>query len=230
MRTLIVLHGWKQEPADWERTPIAQYAEKYSFALVCPAMRTTLYESKYYPETVLRWASIPGGEYVINVLIKYLKKEYGLATERGMTGIFGISTGGRGAILLAATYPQLFGAAAALSGDYDSASLKRDRLLISVYGSYDKNRDRWEGEVNLLARAPGLKNTPVFLGHGGRDAVVPPIQTKMMADRILELNRKQSGFDLTYQPEKSTGAGHDWNYWARLVPDVMDFFDKKLGK
>src|SRR5208337_1610597 len=93
-RTILVLHGWRQDPGDWERnTPVAWYADKYNFVLVCPAMRTTLYESKYYPETVSKWAAMPGGEYVVKILMEYVRKNYGLATERELTGIFGISTG-----------------------------------------------------------------------------------------------------------------------------------------
>jgi poly(3-hydroxybutyrate) depolymerase len=230
-RTLIVLHGWRQDPGDWERnTPIAEFADKYNFVLVCPAMRTTLYETKYYPETVTKWAPMPGGEYVAKILMEYIRKNYGLATERGLTGIFGISTGGRGALLLASKYREVFGAVAALSGDYDSVSLKNDRLLVSVYGPYNKNRGRWEDEVNIIKMTERLKNTPVFLGHGGRDSVVPAIQTQMMAERIAGLNREQGGYDLTYEREKSAASGHDWNYWAALVPDVMDFFDRKLSK
>jgi S-formylglutathione hydrolase FrmB len=230
-RTLIVLHGYRQKPGDWETgTPIAEYADRYGLVLVCPAMTTTLYESKYYPETVNKWAPIPGGEYVSKVLIGFLQKNFNLARERERTGIFGISTGARGALLLAAQHQKIFGAAAGLSGDYDSVSIKNDRLLMSVYGPYDGNPDRWENEVNILKLAENLKKTPVFLGHGTRDAVVPPPQTKMLADRLKELAVEKGGYELMVDQEKSNGSGHDWTYWGRLIPDVLTFFDQKLEK
>ncbi|OHD65024.1 MAG: hypothetical protein A2176_04555 [Spirochaetes bacterium RBG_13_51_14] len=230
-RTLIVLHGFRQQPGDWEKsTPIAEYADAYRFVLVCPAMSTTLYESKYFPETENKWAPVPGGEYIMKVLIPFLRSRFGLAVDRERTGIFGISTGARGALLLAARHNDVFGAAAGLSGDYDSASLKQDRLVISVYGPYDANKERWEDEVNIIKLAERLKKTPVFLGHGARDSVVLPPQTKMLSERLTELHNDRGGYELEVDQEKSRNAGHDWNYWASMVPDVLRFFDQKLGK
>ncbi len=230
-RTLIVLHGYRQQPSDWENgTPVADYADRYGFVLVCPAMSTTLYESKYFPETVNRWAPQPGGVFISKTLIGFLRKNFGLARERENTGIFGISTGARGALLLAAQHKKLFGAAAGLSGDYDSESIKNDRLLISVYGYYESNRERWEEEVNIIRLAENLKKTPVFLGHGTRDAVVPPPQTKMLVDRLAQLAADRGGYELVVDKEKSDGAGHDWKYWGSLVPEVFAFFDKSLKK
>jgi len=230
-RTLIVLHGFRQKPGDWETgTLIAEYADRYGMVLVCPAMTTTMYESKYYPETVNKWAPIPGGEYISTILIGFLRKNFNLAKERECTGIFGISTGARGALLLAAQHREIFGAAAGLSGDYDAVSIKNDRLLVSVYGPYDGNRDRWENEVNILKLAENLQKTPIFLAHGTRDSVVPPPQTAMLAERLKELAAEKTGYELVVDQEKSNGSGHDWMYWGRLVPDVLMFFDQKLKK
>ncbi|MBP7735003.1 MAG: prolyl oligopeptidase family serine peptidase [Spirochaetes bacterium] len=230
-RTLIVLHGYRQQPSDWENgTPVTEYADRYGFVLACPAMTTTLYESRYFPETVNRWAPQPGGVFISKTLIEFLKKNFGLAKDRGTTGIFGISTGARGAVLLAAQHRKIFGAAAGLSGDYDSESIKNDRLLISVYGYYESNKERWEEEVNIIKLAENLKKTPVFLGHGTNDGVVPPPQTTMLADRLMQLAADKGGYEVVVDSEKSKGAGHDWKYWGSLVPEVFAFFDKKLGK
>jgi S-formylglutathione hydrolase FrmB len=230
-RTLIVLHGYRQQPSDWENgTPVAEYADQYGFVLVCPAMSTTLYESQYFPETVNRWAPQPGGVFISNTLIEFLRKNFGLARERETTGIFGISTGARGAILLAAQHKKIFGGAAGLSGDYDSESLKNDRLLVSVYGHYETNMERWDGEVNIIRLAENLKKTPVFLGHGTQDAVVPPPQTALLAERLKQLAADKGGYELVVDKEKSNGAGHDWKYWGSLVPEVFAFFDQKLSK
>ena len=231
VRTLIVLHGYSQKPGDWESgTPIAAYADRYNFVLVCPAMTTTLYESKYFPETENRWAPVPGGEYIASILLPFVRKHYGLAADRSRTGIFGVSTGGRGALLLAAQHADLFGAATGLSGDYDSATMKRDRILLSVYGSYDLNPERWEDEVNVLKLAVNLKKTPVFLGHGTNDPIVPPPQTQMLVDRLEGLRKAKGGYECVVDREKSRNAGHDWRYWGSLVPDVLKFFDRTLAK
>jgi len=231
-RTLLVLHGYRQQPIDWERnTPIAEYADRYGIVLICPAMSTTLYESQYYPETTNRWAPIPGGTYVMDILLPYLRKYYRLADDRGRTGIFGISTGGRGALLLASLHPEAFAAAAGISGDYDPVSMRYDRLLISIYGYYDSHRARWENDDNILRLAPRLKKTALFLAHGGRDNVVPPSQTEALASLLSRLRTEEGeGYECVVERAVSGEAGHDWAYWARLVPAVMKFFDEKLRR
>ncbi|MBN1496582.1 MAG: prolyl oligopeptidase family serine peptidase [Spirochaetes bacterium] len=230
-RTLIVLHGYRQTPADWEkRTPIAAYADRYGFVLVCPAMATTLYESKYYPETVNRWAPVPGSKFIADVLMPFIRKNFGLGKSRKNTGIFGISTGARGALMLAARHPKMFGAAAGLSGDYDSSSMKNDRILTQVFGAYEEHRERWEEEANVLKRAAALKKTPVYLGHGGRDRVVPPMQTDLLAGCLRRLAEESGGDEPVVEEAMSAAAGHDWGYWAAMVPEVLAFFDERLKR
>ena len=231
VRTLVLLHGYRQSPGDWElRTPAARYADEYGFVLVCPAMSTTLYESAYYPETVNRWAPVPGSRFVTEVLIPFVRERYGLARKRDLTGVYGISTGARGALLLAARNSDVFGAAAGLSGDYDASSMRRDRILTSVYGRYEDHPERWEGEVNILALAERLRKTPVYLGHGTRDGVVPPQQTDLLARKLGDLRGRGRGYPCEVEREKSEGAGHDWNYWGGLTPGVFAFFDRHLGR
>ncbi len=230
-RTLVLLHGYRQSPEDWaRRTSVAGYADEYGFALVCPAMTTTLYESRYFPETVNRWSPVPGSEYVMEILIPFVRKRFGLAMKRNRTGIFGISTGARGALLLAARYSGDFGAAAGLSGDYDASSMRKDRILTSVFGPYEDHRERWEAEVNILARTDRLRKTPVFLGHGTRDGVVPPQQTDLLARSLARLRGSGRGYECVVEKEKSDGAGHDWSYWGALTPDVFEFFDGRLNR
>jgi len=230
-RTILLLHGWRQRPSDWEnKTPVAESADAYGFALACPSMGSTLYESRYYPETTNKWAAMPGGRYIVEVLIPFLKDKFRLATERELTGVFGISTGARGAILLASQHGSIFGAVAGLSGDYDFLSMRNDRLLASVYGPFTHHASRWEEEADLIRLAKNLKETPVFLGHGERDAVVPCAQTKMLAEKLKELHEREGGYELVYDRERGVNAGHDWTYWAGMVPEVMGFFDRSLKK
>ena len=230
-RTLIALHGYKQRMSDWEnRTPVKKFADKYNFVLVCPDMGTTLYESKYYKETTNRWAPVPGGVFISKILIKYLKKNFNLARRRDKTGIFGLSTGARGALLLAAKHNSIFSAAAGMSGDYDPVSMPHDRLLTSIYGSYQQNKKRWKDDDNILKLAGNLKRISVFLSHGGQDRVVPKKQTFILAIKLIQLKKKRGGYELVYQPKKSKYYQHDWRYWSLMVPGIFKFFDKRLDK
>lgn len=228
-RTLIVLHGYGQNMKSWEQnSDIEGFANKYGFALVCPDMGKTLYETSYYPETTVKWAPLPGGKFVAEALIKFLRDNFNLANVREKTGILGLSTGARGAVILAAKYPDRFGAAAGLSGDYDPTIMTNDRLLISIYGPHDKFEDRWEKDASVLYHAEGLKNTPVYLSHGSKDMVVSSEQSMIMAIRLKQLQKDFGGYPIVFKEKK--GKLHDWGFWAYSLSEMMGFFDEKLAK
>ncbi len=226
-RTLIGLHSYKGGFRDWEKnTAIESYADKYNFIIVCPNMGKTIYETEFFPETTKKWNGIPGGKFIVDILIPYVIKNFGISLEGNRIGIFGNSTGGRGALLLAASYPQIFGAAAGLSGDYDPLSMPNDRLLTSVYGNFKNFRARWENKDNIIKLAENLFNIPVFIAHGEKDQVVPFEQSRILAIRLLQLRKKRGGFILGYQLKKY--KFHDWGFWRLMTPQMMSFFNEYL--
>ena len=228
-RVLIALHGYGANLREWELgSTIEKLANDLNFVIVCPDMGNTVYESKFYPETTVKWAGIPGGKFVSENLINYLNNTFALAYEREKTGIFGLSTGGRGAMLLSALHTDIFGAAAGLSGDYDPLAMPRDRLLTAVYGDIKQFEERWKTDDNIINLADKLINTPVYISHGDKDSVVPKEQSWIFAIRLKQLQKKMGGFDITYFEKKY--SMHDWRYWGSMLPEVMDFFNKKLKK
>ncbi len=229
VRTLIGLHAHGGTNRDWSRHPaIVQFADKYDIALVFPAMGTTLYESRYYPETTNKWNPMPGGRWMGEVLVPFLRARLGLARERIRTGIFGNATGARGAVLMACRYPAVFGATAGMSGDYDAISMIEDRLFTSVYGDMNKFRQRWENDDNVIKLAANLKGTPVFLTHGEKDRTVPYEQSNILAIRILQLKKELGDYRVEYYLRYY--RFHDWGLWAGMIPAMMGFFDKTLAK
>ena len=229
VRTLIIFHGYRGGQGDWNNnTRISALADQYSFVLVCPSMGTTLYESVYFPETVNKWGPLPGGLFVSDVLVPYLRKKFSVATKAGFTGVFGNSTGGRGALLAAARNPGFFGAAGGVSGDYDSASMPHDRLLASVYGPYKDFKERWQNTDNLMEMAVNLKGIPVFLAHGDKDMIVEKEQAILLSMRLNQLEKKGGSYPKVSKiyPYKM----HDWDCWRIALSDAMIFFDGNLSK
>ncbi len=226
-RTLIGLHSHKGSYRDWgKHTPIERYADMYNFIIVCPNMGNTIYETEYFPETTNKWNGIPGGRWIVGVLIPYLQENFAIPLKGNRIGIFGNSTGGRGALLLAASYPQIFGAAAGLSGDYDPISIPNDRLLTSVYGNFKDFRARWENKDNIIKLAENLRDIPVFIAHGEKDMVVPFEQSRILAIRLLQLRKKSGEFILEYHLKKY--KFHDWSFWGLMTPQMMSFFNENL--
>ena len=227
-RVLFALHGWNANHLEWgANSNITALAEKYNMVIVCPNMKRSLYETAYYNETTIKWSGMPGGKYFGEVLIPYLQKTFALAYDREKTGIMGLSTGGRGAILMAETYPHYFSATAGFSGDYSPEEMTHDRLLRSIYGEYRTFPDRWKNNDNPLHMAENLKDIPVFLSHGGKDKVVSPTQTQIM---IIKLNMLHRNGTIKHRPavQNFPNHSHDWLYWRAVLPHAMSFFDEHL--
>jgi putative tributyrin esterase len=226
-KVLIALHGYGANMREWElNSYIEKLANDFNFVIVCPDMGNTIYESKFYPETTVKWAGIPGGKFISENLINYLNNTFSLAYDREKIGIFGLSTGGRGAMLLSALHPDIFGAAAGLSGDYDPLAMTHDRLITSVYGNFKQFEERWKTDDNIMKLADKLINTPLFISHGERDSVVPKEQSWIFAIKLKQLKKKMGGFDVIYIEKKN--LMHDWRYWGNMLPEIMEFFNKKL--
>lgn len=228
-RAVIVLHGYRGGKRDWQaNTSIVSYANKYGMVLVCPAMANTIYETAYYPQTTNKWGPLPGGRFIVQTLVPWLNKRYSIAKDKSLTGIMGNSTGGRGAVLAAETAPDMFCAAAGLSGDYDPEGMPRNRLLAAVYGEYKNFADRWATADNPMKQAEALNGIPVYIGHGNKDGVVPLEQSLIFAMKLRQLNKEQGNYSVTYK--EYAYSLHDWTFWNRALPEVMRFFDENLAK
>ncbi|MDY6968160.1 MAG: alpha/beta hydrolase-fold protein [Spirochaetota bacterium] len=229
-RTLICLHHYKGEMYDWEKnTDIEKYANDLDFILVCPNMKTTIYETRYYPQTTNKWNSIPGGKWIGEILIPFLREQFAIAYEKRRTGILGNSIGARGAILTASSFPRIFGAAAGLSGFYDTIAKTDNKLLIAIYGEYDNFPKRWEDDDNIIKLAVNLKDTPVFLAHGKSDWKVNFEQARLLAIRLKQLQKGNKNiYKFEYHEKKF--KFHDWKLWNSMLPFMISFFDRNLER
>lgn len=227
-RTIIALHDFKGSLYDWgSHSGVAGFAERYNLVVVCPNMGQTTYETRFYPETTKKWNDIPGGKWIASVLVPFLRKEYGLASGRGKTGITGIGTGARGALLIAVTNPDIFGATAGLSGFYDLTVLSSHSQLQMVYGAHTVFPERWKKDDNIITLADNLKDTPVFLAHGVKDTEIPVEQSRLLGLSLRLLQKKNPGryhFEYLENPVR----GHDWRFWSSVTGDMMDFFNKQM--
>ena len=223
-RTLIVLHGYMGNQRDWEtNTAIESMADQYGIVLVCPYMKNTIYETQYFPETEKKWGPMPGGLFVSEKLIPYLRNTFALAVDAGYTAIMGNSTGARGAFLVACHNPQMFGAVAGFSGDYDPVSMPRNRLLTWAYGPFKDFEERWKHTDNVMELAVNLKGIPLYITHGGKDYIVPREQSLLLAIKMRQLQKKfgiirsYSRSTNTVSMTGPTGAGHCLRLWSFLI-------------
>ena len=214
----LMLHGWNLPADDWcTKTSICDKVTKLGFYVVLPDMGKSLYQDINYPETRADMLIYPTRSWLSDTLIPLLKKDFGLLIENDNNYIVGLSTGARGVALVLLDFPYLFKGAAALSGDYDQVKLPTDRLVTAFYGAFGTYKERWQKIDNPVFRINEFK-TPIYLGHGKKDKVVPPEQTIEFYD---SLKKYHPALKIKLNmPE----AAHDYNYWDSEVDNIINFF------
>ena len=180
-------------------------------------MGKSIYQEINYPETRTEWRSFPTRKWLSDTLITLLQKKYSLLLKNENNYLVGLSTGARGVALVLLDFPDLFKGAAALSGDYNQLKMPSDNLMAGFYGTFDKFKERWKKTDNPIFRIKEYR-TPLYLGHGKLDKVVPPEQTIMFYDSLKK-----------YHPGLKTklnmpDAQHDYNYWGSEVDNILKFF------
>ncbi|MGQ9864192.1 MAG: prolyl oligopeptidase family serine peptidase [Bacteroidia bacterium] len=213
-RNLIVLPGWGHSADAICQTNLCHRALQEGYRLILPQMGKSLYTQHVYPQTRKDWRGFPTLQTWRDTLLPALKNQGYLALP---TYVLGISTGGRGAVLLILYFPEFFVAGAALSGDFDTEGMPQDNLLRGWLGPYDQFADRWRQESPYLL-APKL-NRPLFLAHGKKDAIVPAWQSEKFYSRCKSLHP-----NLKIQLSLDLQAGHDYPYWEKAAHQALNFF------
>lgn len=218
---LLVLPGWNFSRVRWHNeTRLLAFADKYGYRCVFPDMKTSCYESSYFPETRIKWSLMPGGAWVRDVLLPFMQSNHKIFTAGAYNCILGLSTGGRGAALVSLQNPGLFKALAALSGDFNQLDMPQDKLMAGIYGDIAAFSARWQTIDNpYAAAAAGEWKIPIYIGHGENDRVVPISQSRNFYKLLVEKYPKiKTAF------HAAPGAGHDFAYWDSELEGVFEFF------
>jgi dipeptidyl-peptidase-4 len=136
-------------------------------------------------------------------------------------GIWGHSGGGFAAADAMFRYPDFFKVGISESGNHDNRNYEDDwgeryqGLLVR-----DGDSDNYAEEANQT-QAENLKGK-LLLAHGGMDSNVPPYNTYLVVDALIEANKD---FDLLIFPNAGHGYGRDRNYMMRRR---WDYFVRHL--
>lgn len=218
---LLGLPGWKFSSTTWEeRAAVGALADRYGFRLALADMHVSVYESAFYPETNpgFRWCGpdcgVPGARWIGEVVGPWLKS----TGEIG--GIFGLSTGGRGAVLVPQLYPGLASKACSMSGTFDLFALTPGsgeyQIHQVIYGDRDQHPERWERDDTLRQQA-ALGGLSARVIHGALDADVPPAQSRALAAAM-------EARGLLVELVIDEAAGHSWALWSKHLPSCFAFF------
>jgi S-formylglutathione hydrolase FrmB len=220
--SILVLPGWNLKASEWcEKTTLCDKAKKQGFDLVFVEMQRSVYLKEYYPQTRTDYKDYPTRSWLMDaVMIPLFAKN--LLSLANPVFVLGLSTGGRGAALLALENPEIFSGAAALSGDFNPLLQKNDALMINSLGPFSKFPELWNGDNNISNRAKEF-TVPLYIGHGQQDQVCPLIQS---TDFVKALKTENPTLHLVSNfPDNQ---GHTYSYWDSEVDAVLRFFESLL--
>lgn len=216
--TILVLQGWNFPNSSWcDSSDLCEKALKEGYFLVLPEMKKSIYHLESYRETRKDWLQYPTRAWLMDEVLADLNSKFDLFDSRHNNYVLGLSTGGRGALILAEENSDVFVAGASLSGDYDQSEFPKDLLYIGYFG---RNPENWSPKENPVATIKEWK-VPMYIGHGTSDAIVPVAhyhRLKALTDSVRP--------DLDFEFSLKENQGHDYRYWASEVNQMLHFFRK----
>ncbi|GIV25849.1 MAG: hypothetical protein KatS3mg026_1541 [Bacteroidia bacterium] len=215
-RVLVLLPGWNYSRTAWcEKSSICTEALKRGYRLLLLEMGKSLYASQAFPETHPAWRRYPTLRTLLDSVFPFLVERRWLLP--GKSYLLGLSTGGRGVVMILAHTGALFRAGAALSGDFDPHLDPRDRLLTGWYGPYSSRWDTVDNPLRLAARI----ESPLFLAHGVADPVVPYQHTQRLY-QLLQREKPTLPCQLHLDPQ----GKHDFAFWEKYARQALNFFER----
>jgi len=225
---VIALHGWDHSPELFrDQSNLALLADTHGFVVAVPDTGRTIFETRFYKETRGKWRTVPGARLVGEVILPHLRKHFHVAADRRHTAIIGYSTGGRGAVLVAALYPE-FAFAGSVSGTFDLMSLDPKsgeyRIHAIIYGNREKHADRWQRDNCVspehLAKLAGVE---LYTAHGAKDKSVPPAQLDALKHALEGAPNVHATFVMV--PD----AGHEWPLWNAQWRPMFEAFARVMA-
>lgn len=222
--TIVALPGWNFDNKQWcDSTDLCNKALAKGYAIILPEMGKSIYCDSIFPETRKDWLKYPTRSWMKETMIPTIQRSFNLLVEDQSNFVMGLSTGARGAVLLALDLPEIFSACGALSGDFDQTRYTKDKLYNGYYGSFEANKQRWLNNDNAITSIQQL-TVPIYIAHGQKDKIVPIDYSQQLFIALQEAGNEESILNV------NPTAGHTYTFWNSEVDAVLTFFEKNSGK
>jgi len=214
-KTLWLLHGLSDDDTIWlRRTSIERYAAPYGLAVVMPQVHRSFYTDMHY-----------GGKYwtfITEELPAIARSFFPLSDRREDNFVAGLSMGGYGAFKWALRRPEMFAAAASLSGALDMANLVKEHRNPESRAMFEQV---FGPELNIA----GTEHDLLWLLEQGDRAEGPKpklYQCCGTSDFLYQDNLnfteacRKTSYDLTVVYDEGE---HEWGYWDRHIRRVLEW-------
>jgi S-formylglutathione hydrolase FrmB len=214
--TLWLLHGLSDDHTIWQRrTSIERYVAPLNLAVVMPNGFRGFYTDMAH--------GYPYWTHLSEEIPRLARAFFPLSAAREENFAAGLSMGGYGAFKLAFKRPEMFAAAASLSGGLDIAGTPahalgdafRRRELMDTFGPL-RAIPGSDNDLFALAKKFAKSKGPkpaLYQCCGTEDGLYPH-------NLRFREHARSLGLDLTY--EEGPG-GHDWGFWDRWIQRVLDW-------
>ncbi len=211
---LWLLHGGTDDHTIWQRrTSIERYVSDKGIAVVMPSTLLGFYTDMKF--------GLPYYTFFAKEL-KGLIQEFfpSLSDKREDTFVAGLSMGGYGAFKLAFDHPEMFSAAASLSGALDIERLLIEQASLgdeSYYHIYGTPKEAKGSDNDLFTLADRL------IESGGEIPKLYQVcgtEDSLYADHLRFKERYEGKLPITFYEEPGI---HDWAFWDRNIQRVLDF-------
>ncbi len=211
-KVLYLLHGYSDDQTIWQRrTSVERYAASHNLAVIMPAVNHSFYTNEAQGERY--W------DFVADELPAAVHRFFRLSARPEDTFVAGLSMGGYGAMKLALTHPERFGAAASFSGAVDVVSMSRRKgdNFIRVFGK--KSVRGTEHDLAHLAKVNGTaeRKPKLYVSCGTKDFLYEDHR------KFVPLLKK-AGWDVTSYEEPD--AVHEWGFWDQEIRKVIPWMMK----
>ena len=215
-KTLWLLHGLSDNHTGWMRyTAIEQYAKKHSLAVVMPNVDRSWYTDTAYDANYFSFIT----KELPEVCFRTFRQ---MSRRRENNIVAGLSMGGYGAVKVAFSCPEKYGACISLSGSFDITRKGRPCNINewrSIFGFDIENPLELEGsEHDLYALAAknkteGKEFPKLYMWCGTEDGLINV--NRSFDQKLTELG-------VVHKFETSEGD-HSWKWWDLHIQGALEW-------
>ena len=187
---MVMLHGGTQDPDQFATgTEMNNYAEQYNFIVAYPDQPSSANPNKYWHWFETAHQSRGSGEpKSIAGVVTHVKANYSIDDDR--VYVAGLSAGAAMAVIMGATYPDVFSGVGVGAGlEYKAAT-----SLIEAYPAMSGGGPNPETQGNVAYSAMGsyARAVPVIVFHGTSDYLVYPVNGHQVISQWAQTNDRAS--------------------------------------
>ena len=236
---LYLLHGAHDNDTAWTReTDIESFVADKDLIVVMPSAGPTGIPTRWWNGG----KNTPDYETFEAVeLMQLLERDFHAGPTRAVAGV---STGGYGAIMMAAHHPGTFAAAASMSGVVNTTYSGMPAVMRAIVAREDIQPDALWGdpvgnvqlwnEDNPYAQATDLRDTSLFLSCGdgtgpAQNAALGQTLEKAVLPQNVAFDARLNLLGIPVQTDFYSGGVHDWVSWKGAFAAAWPMLAAGLG-